>query len=263
MNAFRTSLADLRVKLKLGNTSINANADGVIDHKFKAGDILRLMFGTKRDDILAFDVGQDGDITPMYDYGRENLYLRGRDMTIGKSKNGNLFPQWPNNAVRIVELTNTGFVMYHLGVVAQYSRFWLVWAPQYTAEVYNDNGHLRCPRFDGKWPELTKLLDEQVYIGHYPDYASYTTANDQMSNLSGLAEGTAVVDWFNPINGFGSAIASDGSRIRLWWQELPRGKNGHRRVAPGDVITWSNLIATGRGEGLQANNVRVVAPATI
>lgn len=186
--------------------------------------------------------GQSKEVRRLKIVTRKNYFRYTRRVTIFQSLKtaGHFYTSWPDNAVFLAQVGNTGQAIVHrVGLVAYNGKIYLNAETEYEGQGYRaDTGKTIFPGLE-YWSELGSELGE--FLGNRnADLPAAKNIPSGRVTADGLRAGEARVVWYNSPMGMGVAVAPQLKPVRVKSTALVSAVNGGLpRLSPGQLIRFS------------------------
>jgi len=198
--------------------------------------------------VVAFIVNEHSNALAVE--ARHNVFVR--NVGIKPGRNGNAFVGYPTNHLCVALLMHDGGVMIiKTGLVTQGKVTYLTTYESSWDNVqlfHDQNGQVRCPRFENEWQTLTKVLCEgfaehKEMLPTLPD--GYTLPQEQLPALP-HGDNAGMVSWFELLRGVGGtgALRTHHGEVRVQSNAAPAREGGLHYLKRGEAVAYQDLVPT-------------------
>lgn len=233
--------AEVNVLLTVDGKERRFEADGYFGW-LKSGQRIDVLVDVPRGrHLFVFSTDGVGNISPRKPFsgnGEGDVYRLAMPV---KDYNGKAVPARENRLKLLSFAGNGKYVVWDLGICAQDKNFFLIGLQTDEGTCYWEGEQVVCPDRSREWPQFEEYLGQVIIErGGYvlPSINLFKPAPDP--KYPAIGAGEAVVEWFNPLNGFGAAKLHDGRSARVHWTQII-SDDRLRALIPGQRVYYEKL----------------------
>ena len=212
--------------------------------------------------VFGFSVDGNKNITPVKNYSKiGRVYRKKVPIHIPIHKGKEPYTQYNENHIKLLEIVTGGyFAVWEAAIVFQNGLGFLSTQRVYEGVAYIIFGGLSCPKFNRKWPQLMRFIENTckkcgfsstdfLYIDEYSPGLGIS--------IDDINDGVGTVKWFNIAQGFGVISTNKGDAF-VHYKDID-SDNRLICLNPGQKVLYEELVLNTSGEGFPYKAIGVVA----
>jgi len=167
---------------------------------------------------------------------------------IHSSNSGTAYVKYPENHVKLLEVTRAGAVtMWEVAIASEWGTSFLTIQPTYQTLCYQDsNGEPVCPLIDNS-PVIMMAIRQSLKgrTQNLPSIEDYVPPRDfRDTSLFGLPENCGLVIWWNEAMRMGMIRTAEGEAVRVLGINIQTKRLYRTFLVPGEIIRYKKLKPT-------------------